>query len=142
MAVRRGDDVDFSKSTGAFPMPPSPAAVVFQDSEVDFAASTGAYPMHDDTTTVVGRTVEHVVEHVGSEAAEVRFVTPGPVSLGDPAEAAIQRKELGLDPVPLDDQEDRQEDTEHDEDGPRVKVIAPPATPTVHQSAPGRARRK
>lgn len=129
MAAKRGADVDYSKSTNAFPMPPKEEAAYSVDTDVDYSKSTGAYPMYDDESAVP----ERVVEHVGSDRAEARFATPGPVSLGDPVAVAVQRADLGLDAEDDENGDDA-------EDGRVAKVVAAPPEPPVHRS-PG-ARRK
>ncbi len=125
-AAKRGTDIDYSKSTMAFPMPPQEEAI-FVDTDIDYAASTGAYPMYDDLSAIP----ERVVEHVGSDRAEVAFPTPGPVSQGAPEVVAAQRRDLGLD-----------EAEEEAAEPQRVaKVIEPPPEPEVKRSTPHRGRK-
>jgi hypothetical protein len=87
-------EVDYSKSTMAYPMDPTPK-VEFVDSDIDYSKSTGAYPMYDERNAP-----ERVIEHVGSYVADVQFPTPGPVSSGLPDVVAQQRAELGLSSDP------------------------------------------
>jgi hypothetical protein len=92
MGITTNGDVDFSKSTGAYPMDKEPQPL-FVDADVDYSKSTGAYPMYDDTS---GTPVERVVEHVGSDQASVQFPTPGPISSGVTSVVEAQRSDLAL----------------------------------------------
>lgn len=137
MGVRKAE-VDYSKSTMAYPMATEPTPR-FVDSDIDYSASTGAYPMHDARS--VNTLVERVVEHIDAPV-EPQFETPGPISAGMEDAVAEQRAELGLSadpsgesdagyearpstlPVPGADGVDRE---------PEVKVIAPPPRPQVRR---------
>jgi hypothetical protein len=120
MALERTEDVDLSKSTGAYPQASSTAPIVvddagdnafarstgaypmsgeprtiFVDRDVDYAKSTGAYPMYDDE--LAARTAQGVPLDV---PVQVVVTTPGPVSTGDPTMVARQRADLGLSEDP------------------------------------------
>lgn len=92
MAVSRGE-VDYSKSTGAYPMAKEPQPV-FVDADIDYSKSTGAYPMYDERNQP-----ERVVEHLNAEV-DPQFTTPGPSSTGDEQVVADQRADLGLSDDP------------------------------------------
>jgi len=94
------DDTDYSKSTGAYPMPKDPQPIFVDNSDIDFSKSTGAYPMYDEGS--IGTAPERVVEHIDAPA-DVQFTTPGPSSQGDPDVYAQQRQALGLSSDPSGD---------------------------------------
>lgn len=98
MAVKVDPEVDYSKSTGAYPMPKDPTPMFVDNSDIDYAKSTGAYPMYDEKS--VNTLTERVVERVGSDTADVQFATPGPVSTGAEEHVAAQRADLGMSPDP------------------------------------------
>lgn len=108
MAIKADPDIDYAKSTGAYPMDKDPTPLFVDNSDIDYSKSTGAYPMYDEHV-VVGENpsgtaqVEHVVEHVGSDQADVQFPTPGPVSSGAEEAVAKQRTDLGLSADPSGD---------------------------------------
>lgn len=92
MAVQH-TDVDFSKSTGAYPMEKEPKPL-FVDADIDYSKSTGAYPMFDDRNAT-----ERAVEHYTAEV-DAQFITPGPSSSGQEDLVKVQRKDLGLSSDP------------------------------------------
>ena len=91
MAVRASDpEVDYTKSTGAFPLDTDPAVVYEPDPGVDYSKSTDAFPMYDDRPVVP--------TYVDAEVKPT-YTTPGPSTHGyDAKAAALQRQELGLSP--------------------------------------------
>ncbi len=89
MAIQNVPDVDFSKSTGAFPLAKSPAPV-FVDPQIDYSKSTNAYPMFDDRNDPA-----ILVTHYDAPVS-ASFPTPGPISSGVEDHVLIQRKQLGL----------------------------------------------
>lgn len=154
MAIKRDSEVDFTKSTMAFPMGADPVPI-FVAADIDYAQSTGAYPMHDApamaaaTTRVVEHidvdgadrvVLEHTVEHVGSDVASEAFPTPGPVSAGVAEDYQKQRAELGLSDNPSGEADHGYEarpstvsvpgadgvDRDHGHQE-QAKVVAPPA---------------
>lgn len=154
MAIKQKSDVDFTKSTMAFPMGADPVPI-FVDGDVDYAASTGAYPMYDEPAMAAATTriVEHVdadgadrvalvhdIEHVGSDDTTGAFPTPGPASAGVAEAYQAQRAELGLSDDPSGDSDRGYEarpssvplpgadgvDRTHGQQV-QAKVVAPPA---------------
>jgi hypothetical protein len=106
MGIKADAEIDYAKSTNAYPMDKEPQPLFVDNSDIDYSKSTGAYPMYDEHVTVVpheetgGVAIERVVEHVGSETAEVRFSTPGPTSSGPEELVTAQRAEMGLSADP------------------------------------------
>jgi hypothetical protein len=90
MGVTREPEIDYAKSTGAYPMDPEPANT-YVDSPIDYSESTMAYPMADDPTDA-----EQRLAHIGAEPV-VQFVTPGPQTFGDPD--ALARQSTGVKSV-------------------------------------------
>ncbi len=93
MAAVQGPDVDFSKSTNAFPMGKSPQPI-FGNDVVDFSKSTNAYPMYDD------RNAPQVDARHLSAKLDPQFVTPGPISTGHESVVVAQRASMGLSDDP------------------------------------------
>jgi hypothetical protein len=96
MAIKQSD-IDYSKSTGAYPMPKDPTPLFIDNTDIDYSKSTGAYPMYDESS--VNTLTERVVEHIDADV-DPQFTTPGPQSQGIEEHVAVQRKDLGLSADP------------------------------------------
>lgn len=134
MAVN-SSDVDYSKSTGAYPMPKDPTPIFVDHSDIDYSKSTGAYPMHDESSVNTLR--DRLVEHVDAPV-DAQFTTPGPSSLGDEDAVSVQRKDLGLSSDPSGDSDAGYEARPSTVPVPgadgvdrEAKVVAPPQSPEV-----------
>jgi len=101
MAASSGE-IDFSKSTMAYPMGPDAEPVFLQQASPDAVKSTMAYPMYDDAK--VAKAVEaakgvRTVQELTAESTGA-FLTPGPVSTGALELVAEQRRDLALSEDP------------------------------------------
>lgn len=136
MAVKT-TEIDYSKSTGAYPMPATPEPIFDDRGDIDYAASTNAYPMYDENS--INTVTERVVEHIAAPV-DAQFTTPGPVSQGTEQEVAAQRTDLGLSDDPSGDSDAGYEARPSTVPLPgadgvdrEAKVITPPDTPKVRR---------